>query len=219
MKPGSKRGPLPEETREKLRRALSGVDRGGKRPRKPRRPAPAFKMCIKCHIEQPLDQFRRNKFMADGYLNCCRSCDRKWIRENRIKRWGSLLNARRVGYARELEAGSRRRVAPQKYGRDPIARRIALSRYGHKRRTKTRLNTEFDEFVFAEAVRLRISRDTVTNIRWSVDHIVPLNHRIVSGLHNGFNLQVAPRRWNELKKNLNTTPFFPVKNQETARAG
>lgn len=36
----------------------------------------------------------------------------------------------------------------------------------------------------------------------NVDHIVPLNHPLVSGLHNEFNLSVIPKEENRMKDNL-----------------
>jgi 5-methylcytosine-specific restriction endonuclease McrA len=40
-----------------------------------------------------------------------------------------------------------------------------------------------------------------TKIDWQVDHIVPIS---LGGKHSHDNLQVVPRRWNQIKKNTNT---------------
>ena len=40
-----------------------------------------------------------------------------------------------------------------------------------------------------------------TKIDWNVDHIVPIS---LGGKHSHDNLQVVPRRWNQIKKNTNT---------------
>lgn len=48
----------------------------------------------------------------------------------------------------------------------------------------------------------------LTGERVHVDHIVPLNHPLVSGLHNQFNLQIVIDVYN-LKKNNHTWPDMP----------
>lgn len=81
----------------------------------------------------------------------------------------------------------------------------------HKRRLQTANTTELDDFAFDEAIRLRDARAKVTGIRWSLDHIVPLNYRTASGLHNAFNFQVVPLRWNELKRNTSMEAYWPAR--------
>lgn len=41
-----------------------------------------MKVCIKCKVEKPLDQFYRYKKMKDGRRNDCRTCAVKYAREN-----------------------------------------------------------------------------------------------------------------------------------------
>ena len=50
---------------------------------------------------------------------------------------------------------------------------------------------------YNEAVRLTIE----TGIRHEVDHIIPLTHKLVCGLHNEFNLQVISQTANRSKNN------------------
>ena len=41
----------------------------------------------------------------------------------------------------------------------------------------------------------------LTGTKWQVDHIVPLRHPLVQGLHVEFNLQVIPAEQNNKKNN------------------
>ena len=70
--------------------------------------------------------------------------------------------------------------------------------------------TEFDELVLREAADLRIKRSKITKTPWHIDHIVPLNHKHASGLHNGYNIQVVPGNWNIKKGNRNMDIYFNI---------
>ena len=50
-----------------------------------------------------------------------------------------------------------------------------------------------------ERERRRLSR--ITGMSWSIDHIVPLNHPLVCGLHTPANLALVPMVENLLKGN------------------
>lgn len=56
-------------------------------------------------------------------------------------------------------------------------------------------------FVFDEAYKLAALRTRLTGIRWVVDHIVPLNGKLVSGLHTINNVQVITELANSIKGN------------------
>lgn len=58
-----------------------------------------------------------------------------------------------------------------------------------------------NRFFIAEAYRLARLRIRVTGIRYVVDHIIPLSHPLVCGLHVESNLQVIPEALNLRKSN------------------
>ena len=68
---------------------------------------------------------------------------------------------------------------------------------------------ELDEFVLNEAYLLAKIREKITNIKWHVDHIIPLQSKIASGLHCANNIQVIPQKLNSFKLNrmIFTNPF------------
>lgn len=58
-----------------------------------------------------------------------------------------------------------------------------------------------NEFFIKEAYSLASLRTKMTGIRWSVDHIVPLQSKLVCGLHTESNLAVIPASLNSSKSN------------------
>jgi hypothetical protein len=58
-----------------------------------------------------------------------------------------------------------------------------------------------NEFFIKEAYSLASLRSKMTGIKWSVDHIVPLQSKLVCGLHTESNLAVIPASLNSKKSN------------------
>ena len=115
-------------------------------------------------------------------------------------------------------------------GKDPVKRAAALERYKQrnaaeivararawnnahpevarahlaKRRAKKKCATVAwaNDFFVKEAYRLAELRTKMTGLKWEVDHIVPLQSRLVCGLHCEANLQVIPRSVNLEKSNF-----------------
>ena len=61
---------------------------------------------------------------------------------------------------------------------------------------------ELTQFVLEEAHSLRVLRNTLCRFLWHVDHVIPLQGKIVSGLHVWNNIQVIPASTNQSKGNV-----------------
>lgn len=60
---------------------------------------------------------------------------------------------------------------------------------------------EFDLLVIHEAYALAKSRECLFGFKWHVDHIIPLQSKLVCGLHCAPNLRVIPATVNQKKNN------------------
>jgi hypothetical protein len=169
------------------------------------------KTCYSCKQTKVISDFHKHKKMRDGYLNLCKSCFREQAKTRRLKN-PNTRNARkeeyirlrnRLGFMTRQEYFEKRRLNAK-------GRKVSANQYAHKRRLK--LNklefTELDQFTFNEAIELRELRRKSTGFDWHVDHIIPLNHKNVCGLHNAFNFQVVPAKWNLKKSNANMNKYF-----------
>ena len=87
--------------------------------------------------------------------------------------------------------------------------RAASPSYTDAKITRRPWRTELDLFVRSEARHLCQLREQHFGEKWQVDHMVPLRHRLASGLDVAANLQVVPRGFNARKSNRSIceTPF------------
>jgi hypothetical protein len=77
-----------------------------------------------------------------------------------------------------------------------------------------------NSFFIVEAYRLAKLRTEVTGIKWEVDHIIPLRHPLVCGLHVEHNLRVIPMAQNRRKGNKLLVPgeFTPERAPDFGKA-
>jgi hypothetical protein len=61
--------------------------------------------------------------------------------------------------------------------------------------------TQNDLWMIEEAYELAALRTKLFGFPWEVDHVLPLQGKVVSGLHTPYNLQVIPAKQNRSKAN------------------
>lgn len=147
----------------------------------------------------------------DGLSYICKPCvvvqSREWRAKNRERHRASVLawqkaNKDRVNQRsrewRQRNVARRAESIKAWNERNQDKRAEAVARRRAKLVTPAWANAEAIAGFYTEAKRL----EGETGIPHHVDHIIPLNSKLVCGLHVESNLQVIPARENILKRNL-----------------
>lgn len=157
-------------------------------------------VCVTCQVEKDSSEFyadKRNIFK--GVVAKCKQCAKAWQAEHRLpytpkdrergQRWRDL----NIEHARMQEKAKRTR--------NKALYRAAVRRYQAAKLQRTPFWSEVDliKDVYRKA----------EEFGFEVDHVVPLQHLLVSGLHVWNNLQLLDRKVNCAKSNKHW-PDMPV---------
>lgn len=133
---------------------------------------------------------------------------KKWRSDNpdKVKAHWAAFHERNADKEKEWDRKKRitNHVKIREYKKRYYAERPGLKNtYDAKRRAqgKKAMPAWANTFFIAEAYRLAKLREKVCGGKWHVDHIVPLQHKLVCGLHVERNLQVIPAPQNHRKSN------------------
>ena len=146
----------------------------------------ASKRCNVCEIEKPLSEFYKNRTALHGVSSLCKICQKA-----RTKQW-ALDNPERKRQAREKYRHIQRDRAREAYDENP--RRFLA--FAAARRRATRL--AIPKWADRKAI-VQFYENCPKGME--VDHIVPLRHELVCGLHCESNLQYLTKAENCAKSN------------------
>ena len=168
------------------------------------------KQCTKCSEVKPASEFHKNNRNKSGLQAACKVCIKqysdstkeaqrartaKWIakKDNRQKK----LEMEKARYQanREKKAKYAKKYYEENKG-DYYIRR-GKARAARLQRTPPWADMSAIAEFYVEAKRL----EELTGIQFHVDHIVPLQGELVSGLHVPANLQLLPAHENLSKSN------------------
>lgn len=170
-----------------------------------------MKTCSTCKIEKLFSEFSKQKASKDGYHYQCKSCAKEYMKSYRELNRTFLLKQMRENALRNRE----KRIRYKELNRGHISSKnreyktVNKSRINAataKRRAKKLCATpawltkeelvEIEElYEIAQAFKL------YTGQEYHVDHIVPLQSKIVCGLHVPWNLQILEASENLSKHN------------------
>jgi len=147
-----------------------------------------------------------------------REYNRSWKQE---KRKNTDFRGKEIERNKEWRDRNKEKISKQKkeyYEKNKEAI-LEAKKQRHKERWKRNVkwDTELTGFVYSEARHLRKLRKEATGFVWSVDHVIPLVGKEVSGLHVWNNIQVIPLQANQRKHNKYEEDCSRLRNQHQAR--
>ena len=174
-----------------------------------------MKICAKCNVDKPLDQFCKNKNRKGGYHYYCREChsksNKRWRDDNLEQALATSAKYRKAN-KKACHAASKawEKANPEKvkawravYNKENagyLQEKCVRYRVGKRNRTPKWLNeSQLLAIKCKYQVAAMYNREGLE--RWHVDHIVPLQGKTVSGLHVPWNLRVIPAKLNQQKSN------------------
>lgn len=188
------------------------------------------KICSKCKDSLNLTDFSKNKSMKDGLCNQCKSCSKARgntyyysdpDRESERKKAYRLQNSE---YVKSLESDYRSRnrdriregyrnwyTKNSKYtnfknklwrnaNRD-LSRSYSAKRRSLKLQAYPPWISEIDKMQIEDLYTLAKMRSEVMGKEYHIDHVHPINHHLVCGLHIPGNLQILTAEQNLSKSN------------------
>ena len=148
--------------------------------------------------------------LCDACLLFTRQLKAKWSADNpeKNKAWQKAHPQKMAEYKQAWQDNNRveQRARLNKWKKDNPEK---VSSDFHKRRA-SKVNAtpkwygEFDAFVMHEAALLSRRRSAITNVKWHIDHMIPLQSKTASGFHCAANIQVIPEALNVRKRNTMT---------------
>ena len=166
------------------------------------------KKCIKCGEVKELEGFSKRSRNKDGYRGTCRLCatamSKAWQAANRerqaayVKVWRSKNKEHIKEYERATkERKSATNKAWKSINPDRLNFYTAKRRAAQLERTVPWADLVSIQAIYSEAKRLT----ETTGVKHHVDHVIPLQGELVSGLHVESNLQVLTAQENCSKSN------------------
>lgn len=172
-----------------------------------------MKTCTKCSTEKDLPKFRAQAKGKFGVSSICREChnaiSREWFKNNKervyaVRKIYKEKNAEAFRtYSVEYRAkhSERLKELAAKWTSENMGIKAAAT--ARRRATKIRATPKWADLEFIKKYYILARKLTKeTGIKANVDHVVPLQSKIVCGLHCEANLSITTEKLNKRKGNL-----------------
>ena len=156
-----------------------------------------MKICTKCKEDKPLDAFYNCKEAKVGRRRACKQCEAadnaRWRRENKDR--AAANNARWQRENKDKCAANNARWESKNKG-------VANARFSRRRAAKLQRTPPWaDHEAISNHYLWATCMKEVMGVDVHIDHIIPLQGKLVSGLHTHENLQLLSAEANLSKSN------------------
>lgn len=170
------------------------------------------KPCSKCNINKPFEQFHMCKKMKDGRKSSCKIC-RKSTASTRYTENKEKINKKNKDYYNNNKMSFKKRrqkyyiknkevisIKCSEWAKNNVAKKNSYA--ARRRGLKQNATPTWSEKVLIDLVYEKKKwLEGLTGLTYHVDHIIPLNHPDVCGLHVWSNLQILESSLNFSKNN------------------
>ena len=171
-----------------------------------------MKICTKCKAEKSPDEFYKQSASGDGLYPYCIICTKEYTKNS----YKSSRDRRLFTASRWAKANRGRRAAIDKrwYVANPDKIREKSARYWEEHPESVNAKTAKRRATKLQASPLWADKEAIldkyreakrlseeTGIEYNVDHVVPLQHPLVCGLHVEHNLEAITAKQNQQKGN------------------
>jgi hypothetical protein len=163
-----------------------------------------MKTCSRCKVEKDTSFFGKSACNKDGFQFYCREC-RKLVCHLSFKRTSEEQLEKRKAATKKWRQENKHLV--QAYSKEYAAANLPKRLVLQKKRECSKMNrtpawlTEEDNTHIKCLYSLAAMRNKYSGEKWHVDHIIPLQGKLVSGLHVPLNLKVVTATYNSRKYN------------------
>ena len=170
-----------------------------------------YKYCNTCESEQLKTNFYNNRTRPDGLGSACKTClklksqtseAKAYIEKRRLQNHTKDLARKRSWYQDNKE---RMLTYYQEYRKDnPHMNQTHVNKARASKKKAACLNwddIELNTFIIKELYEHSTNLSNITGVKHHVDHIIPLQGKLVCGLHHYTNLQVITAKANLSKSN------------------
>ena len=165
-----------------------------------------MKICNKCLVCKPTTDFYKKSTSKDGLFWWCRECHKVYVKGKYAKAYANPeFQAHEQQRIKQFYAANaeKKKVSDKRYATNnagKISAKVRKYKYTKICRTPNWLGAD-ELWMMEQAYELAALRTKLFGFAWHVDHVIPLQGKLVSGLHTPYNLQVIPGRDNMSKSN------------------
>jgi hypothetical protein len=159
------------------------------------------KLCKTCNTNKPISEFYKQATRGVlGVRGTCKICDNLKKQQYRASNKERITVLKKAEYERNKEHHLAQKQMYRQANKGKINALVAARKKVIKRRTPSWL-TDFDKLKIQCFYSVAVMLTRENKEPWHVDHIIPLQGELISGLHVPNNLQVLRGVENISKKN------------------